>query len=175
MVQMLQLVPGLSETGRASLCADNHFSSILGNHDLLKDEEVSTLEISQYLQSQLLRDTDAMSMRHSLEVRTPLVDRELYQALFRIPPQLRRLGPSKKLLRKAPRVPIPDLIWNRPKQGFYFPIDEWIQSGAISLPLPDHEVLDHRAVLDVKLGYERGHIHWSRYWALLVLGAFLNE
>ena len=36
--------------------------------------EVSWLELSQYMRSTLLRDTDMMSMAHSLEVRVPFVD-----------------------------------------------------------------------------------------------------
>ena len=36
------------------------------------------LETKWYLQNRLLRDTDWASMAHSLEVRTPLVDKEVY-------------------------------------------------------------------------------------------------
>ncbi len=50
---------------------------------LPEEERVSALEFGQYLGSQMLRDTDAVSMHHSLEVRTPLVDRELLERAFR--------------------------------------------------------------------------------------------
>ncbi|MFP6641484.1 MAG: asparagine synthase (glutamine-hydrolyzing), partial [Myxococcota bacterium] len=45
------------------------------------DQQVAFLELQRYLQGQLLRDADAMSMQHSLEVRTPLVDHVLLQEL----------------------------------------------------------------------------------------------
>jgi hypothetical protein len=53
---------------------------------------------------QLLRDSDAMSMRHSLEVRTPLVDRELLRRAAMVPPRLRRAGPAKLSAPPSQRV-----------------------------------------------------------------------
>ncbi len=43
--------------------------------------KVSALEMQWYMKNQLLRDTDWASMAHSLEVRVPLVDIHLLQAL----------------------------------------------------------------------------------------------
>ena len=43
--------------------------------------KVSALEMQWYMKNQLLRDTDWASMAHSLEVRVPLVDVTLLQAL----------------------------------------------------------------------------------------------
>jgi asparagine synthase (glutamine-hydrolysing) len=138
------------------------------------NERVSILEFRQYLQSQLLRDADATSMRHSLEVRTPLVDRELVRALACIPPKLRQATPAKRMLREAARPPVPDALWNRQKQGFTLPFEDWLRSGKIGLELPDHPCLDGDAVRRVAADFERGRLHWSRLWALLVLGEFLR-
>ena len=44
--------------------------------------EISWLELSQYMRSTLLRDTDMMSMAHSLEVRVPLVDHRLVERVL---------------------------------------------------------------------------------------------
>ena len=41
---------------------------------IVESEDVGELETSNYLPFQLLRDTDAMSMAHSLEIRVPLLD-----------------------------------------------------------------------------------------------------
>jgi asparagine synthase (glutamine-hydrolysing) len=141
---------------------------------LAPDERVSALEMRQYLEVQLLRDTDAMSMRHALEVRTPLVDRELLQRATRVPPALRRAGPAKRRLREAPRPPVPDALWNRRKQGFTLPFERWLRTSALPLELPEHPWLRPRAVRAVARDFERRRVHWSRLWALLVLRPFLE-
>ncbi len=140
---------------------------------LPEDEQVSALELAQYLRMQLLRDTDAVSMRHSLEVRTPLVDRELLLAAARVPPRWRFAGPAKRLLREAVRPPLPEALWNRPKQGFTLPFDAWMRSGAISLEPPDHPLLRREAVLRVFDAFRRRRAHFSRAWAFVVLREYL--
>ena len=138
------------------------------------EERVSAMEFQQYLQVQLLRDTDAVSMRHSLEVRTPFVDRDLLLAAIRVPPRLRRAGPAKRRLREAPRPPVPKRLWNRPKQGFTLPFAHWMRSGGIPLDLPDHPALQPRSVRRLAEHFRQGRVHWSRIWALLVLKEFLE-
>jgi asparagine synthase (glutamine-hydrolysing) len=142
--------------------------------DLLpEDERVCALEFRQYLQFQLLRDTDAMAMRHSLEVRTPLVDRDLLRAAARIPASLRRAGPAKRALREAPRPAVPPALWQRRKQGFTLPFERWLRSGGIALTLPEHPWLRGAAVSRLVDDFRRGRVHWSRVWALIVLREFL--
>jgi len=140
---------------------------------LPEDERVCALEFGQYLQVQLLRDTDAMAMRHSLEVRTPLVDRELLRAAARIPAALRRAGPAKRGLREAPRPPVPPALWQRQKQGFTLPFERWLRTGGIALEAPEHPGLRAAAVARLIEDFRRGRVHWSRVWALLVLREFL--
>ena len=142
--------------------------------DLAPEERVSALEMRHYQEVQLLRDTDAMSMRHSLEVRTPLVDRELLSAACRVPAPLRRAGPAKLRLRAAPRPPVPEALWKRRKQGFTLPFDRWLRSGGIEVVLPEHPWLSPAAVRAVASDFARGRVHWSRLWALLVLRQFIE-
>jgi asparagine synthase (glutamine-hydrolysing) len=145
----------------------------IGLDGLAEDERVSALEIRQYLQVQLLRDTDAVSMAHSLEVRTPLVDRDLLRAASRVPALVRRAGPAKRHLREAPRPPLPPLLWQRRKRGFTLPFDHWLRSRSLPAVLPEHPSLSADAVTGVARDFERGRVHWSRLWALLVLREFL--
>jgi len=137
-------------------------------------ERVGALELSQYLRSQLLRDTDAVSMRHSLEVRTPLVDRGLLASLLEIQPQQRHMGPAKRLLRMAPSPPVPDALWNRPKQGFTLPFDHWLRTGGIALRLPRHDFLRADALASLERSFRAGRLHFSRVWLLHVLAHFLE-
>jgi asparagine synthase (glutamine-hydrolysing) len=138
------------------------------------EDRTSALEVRQYLQSQLLRDTDAASMAHSLEVRTPLVDRTLLELVARIPASVRLASPAKRALRTAPRRVVPPEIWNRKKQGFTIPFDRWLRSRRLDLPLPTHPAFDPIAVADVARRFHAGELHWSRLWALMVAGRFLE-
>jgi len=149
--------------------------SRLRAEELPEEERVCALELAQYLQCQLLRDTDAVSMRHSLEVRTPLVDRALLEAVARVPAALRRVGPAKRWLREAPRPPLPGPLWNRPKQGFTLPFDHWLRTGGIPLELPEHPWLRASEVQRIGEDFRRGRLHFSRPWLLLVLRHFLGE
>jgi len=142
-------------------------------NDLPPEERVSALEMRQYLQVQLLRDSDATSMRHSLELRTPLVDRDLLRAVARVPAALRRAGPAKRFLRDAPMPPVPPALWQRRKQGFTLPFEHWLRTGGIKMRLPNHPWLVPQAVQRVADDFRRGRVHWSRVWALVVLEQLL--
>lgn len=86
--------------------------------------KVSALEISWYMRHQLLRDSDWASMAHSLELRVPLVDLQLLQALA--PALAGRYPPSKGDMAEAAARPLPAEIRQRPKTGFTVPVREWL-------------------------------------------------
>ena len=82
----------------------------------------SLYELCAYMQNQLLRDSDSMSMAWSLELRVPFVDSDFFASALAIAPEL-RLQHGKQLLIQA--VPeLPDWVVNQPKRGFRFPFDE---------------------------------------------------
>ena len=142
--------------------------------ELPEEERISVLELRQYMQCQLLRDTDATAMRHSLEVRVPLVDRELLRAAARVPAVFRHKGPAKFHLRNSVRPPVPDALWARKKRGFILPFERWLRTGSLDTSLPDHPMLDRSGVAAVKRDFEAGRVSWSRLWALIVLREYLN-
>ena len=152
----------------------NELASRVDLDGLPEEERVCALEFRQYLQMQLLRDTDVMAMRHSLEVRTPLVDRELFCAAARVPALLRRQGPAKRWLREAPRLPVPAAIWQRRKQGFTLPFDDWLRDGALRVSASGHDWLRPEALSRVEEGFRAGRVHWSRLWSLYVLQEFMQ-
>lgn len=87
------------------------------------------LEINNYMQWRLLRDTDAMSMRHSLEVRVPFVSDNLVNHIMSLPSGWeKKLGFPKKLLTSSLSDLIPDFILNREKQGFQLPMGKWLRN-----------------------------------------------
>ena len=143
---------------------------------------VGGLELTRYMTSQLLRDTDALSMAHSLEVRTPLVDVEVVRTCL---PFLAREtngdGQPKWLLRQALKRPLPPEVVARPKQGFTFPWQEWL-SGVVLKDFDRRleaggdwtQILQPQSVRWWRDAYARGWAHWSCFWALYVLIRFVG-
>jgi asparagine synthase (glutamine-hydrolysing) len=89
-------------------------------------DDPTGLELSNYLLNTLLRDADVMSMAHGVELRVPMLDRRLVEAVAHLPPE-RRLerGVQKPLLVGA--VPeLPPTVKQAPKEGFELPLERWL-------------------------------------------------
>jgi len=90
--------------------------------------ELSYLELTNYLQNTLLQDTDRMSMANSLEVRVPFLDHLFVETALAIPGHLKVAGGhNKRLLVKAMADTLPEKIYNRNKMGFVFPFENWLK------------------------------------------------
>ena len=78
-----------------------------------------------------LRDADWAGMAHGVEIRVPLVDARLLEALA---PDLPALAPGKgkAALAQAPSVPLPAEILARAKTGFSVPTGAWIRSAPLA-------------------------------------------
>jgi len=138
---------------------------------------ISRLELTGYMTNTLLRDTDAMSMAHSLEVRVPFVDTKVVDYVLSLPGEWKaaaRVGP-KPLLADAMADLLPREFLNRPKMGFTLPFEKWLQ-GKLR-----HEVasvlespgcaLNEQAVREVWRRFleKPRAVGWSRPWSLYVL------
>ena len=138
--------------------------------------EISRLDLTNYMKNMLLRDTDAMSMSVSLEVRVPFVDNEFVDWTLRLPGSFKD-GPRKGVLIDATRDVLPDEIYTRPKQGFLLPIADWMRGGlraeveaAFAAPhAAVAEILEPEAARTVWSRFEAGHAGWHRPWGLFVL------
>lgn len=132
-------------------------------------EGVAWLEDSRYLRNQLLPDSDVMAMAAGLELRLPLVDARLQRRLAPIPAAL-RLAEGKQLLARS--VPeLPDWFLNRPKQGFRFPFQLWLDDPAspLTLRLPPTP-----AGIDLAPWYRRWSLMVLRHWLEAHLGLSLS-
>lgn len=87
--------------------------------------KIMQLETSWYLKNQLLRDIDWASMSHSLEVRAPFVDIDLYRET--LPLLLSNIRPYKKTMAIIPKRSFPKEIINQKKRGFEVPLTSWIK------------------------------------------------
>lgn len=89
-------------------------------------EQIAWLESVRYMRNQLLRDTDWVSMAHSLEIRVPLVDSELTRRVIGLA-ACGRLPTGKAALHRTLSQKLPDSILNRPKTGFTTPTWQWLR------------------------------------------------
>jgi len=150
--------------------------STLEDDDLLRS--AMRLEFGSYLRHQLLRDTDVMSMTHSLEARVPFLDHALVEAVFRLPHHVKfSRGVNKPLLMRALDEPLPREVWDRPKQGFTLPFQSWLVDHREELAeralAPG--IFESRAVERLWDAFARGRTHWSRPWALVAYSAWLER
>lgn len=86
--------------------------------DVAPIRQVSFYELSVYMHDQLLRDTDCMSMAHSLEVRLPLIAKPLVETVASLSAEVLSQGGPKGLLRDIIRPMLPGEIVGGAKRGF---------------------------------------------------------
>ena len=145
---------------------------------------VSWMETRSYLVSTLLRDTDSMSMAHSLEVRVPFLDHLLVEFVTDLPEKLKRHnGTPKGLLVGALEDLLPPEVVHQPKRGFTFPWAKWLQGplkqvvekGLAELSPDLERVLAQERTVGVWKSYLNGHTSWSRPWSLYVLNEWAKR
>jgi len=131
----------------------------------------NALEFTHYLQNQLLRDTDVMSMAHSMEIRVPFLARPLVEYVAGLPARFKfRSGVNKSLLVDALGEDLPSETWKRPKMGFTFPFSAWMKQQAKELQAAsiEQKLIERKAIEKVWRDFKEDKLHWSRPWALLV-------
>ena len=150
----------------------------IGGSELL--HAISVLELGSFIGERLLRDTDAASMAVALEVRVPLLDHVLAEAVAGVEP-VRRFHPMgrKQLLRDLALDRLDPAIFDRPKSGFVLPIDTWarqrlqpqMQDLFADLQLARRVGLRGEAVQTLWRSYAAGRpgLYWTRIWAIYVL------
>ncbi|HJU47322.1 MAG TPA: asparagine synthase (glutamine-hydrolyzing), partial [Gaiellaceae bacterium] len=84
------------------------------------------LDLNLRLPELLLMRVDKMSMGVGLEARVPFLDHRVVGLALSMPTAAKtRGGELKHLLKLAVRGLLPDVLVDRPKQGFRMPVDEW--------------------------------------------------
>ena len=144
---------------------------------------VQRMETMFYLGNMLLRDGDVFGMASSLEIRVPMLDRDVIDWAFSLPGDILapRGKPPKHLLRLMCADLLGDDQLNRPKQGFGLPIAAWMKG-----PLADLRERGLTSAIDSGLISAQGaraiekryldddyRSSWTRIWALVTLGEWL--
>ncbi len=159
--------------GRAAVAEGIFHSRVPEDPDLL--QRATRADFGDYLPEDILVKVDRSSMLNSLELRAPLLAREVIEFAFgRVPSRLKVGAEGRKIMlqRLARRVLPPSFDATR-KQGFGIPIQDWLRCGELrelfwdTLRAPDC-IFDRRAVSKLFTAQDRGLVNGERLFALVM-------
>ncbi len=138
-----------------------------------------------YLPGDNLAKSDRASMACSLEMRLPLLDRELIEYSWRIPNNMKVRGNvSKWLLRQVLYRYVPQDLIDRPKMGFSVPVAQWIRKDlkSWSQELLSRTLLKEQAIFNPELlgKIHNEHLtgkfdHSHKLWTVLMFQAWYQK
>ena len=103
-------------------------SGSLGKSHLQDMEKMQSVDLNYWLPGDILQKADKMSMAHSLEVRVPFLDRNVWALAAGLPKDAKIAdGTTKAIFRKAVSKYIPQDTDGRKKLGFPIPIRVWLR------------------------------------------------
>ncbi len=116
-------------------------------------------DMKTYLPGGILVKVDRMSMANSLEVRAPLLDKDVVEFSATVPSGMKfKNGEKKHILKEAFKPMLPDDILYRKKMGFSVPLASWFR----------HEIkeLAQRHLIDQALGLKSifNHCYITTLW-----------
>jgi len=156
-------------------------------HGLEIADAISYLELKTYMSHMLLRDTDTMSMAHSLEVRVPLIDHTVVEFVARnVPVSLKRKnGRPKWLLTETFNDVLPREVLSRKKKGFEFPMPVWLRDELRDVvedclsprSIRDRGVFDEKSIHSLKSRFFRPgrRVPYLKVWTPVVLELWFRE
>lgn len=143
----------------------------------------SVAEISGYMQNVLLRDTDQMSMAHSLEVRVPFLDHTLVEYCLSLPDKIKHPDTPKSLMVNSLGGLVPDSVVNRKKMGFVLPWEQWLKNELAEyaesrlVSLGSRSYFNYPAISELWSRFKNNDsgVSFSRIWLLVSLSEWLEQ
>lgn len=174
--------------GRGFLARDymaNMFNSSKGENLLNK---LVYADYHSYLPDDLMTKTDMASMASSLEVRSPLLDSELFRFMFTLPQNTKInglfAGNTKNLFRETFKDIIPPQIAKRGKMGFGIPVGQWL-NGRLKHKWQEYcfdehslisKIVKREKILSIAAQHYSGKCdNGYKMWALLMLELWFKQ
>lgn len=168
----------LSNRYKDGMEARQFTSNFFKNVDELSGKQL--VDLNSFMQYDILLKGDRMSMAHSLELRVPFLDLEVWSVARRLSSDLKVRGNVTKFaLREAAKEVLPEEWYTRPKKGFPVPFRDFLREDnfynkfyeVLSSELCD-DFFDRSAVLDMlkehKDGVKKNHRRLYSYYVFLV-------
>ena len=161
---------------------ENNFNFIFEKNVPLLNR-VSAAEIESYMQHVLLRDSDQMSMAHSLEIRVPFLDHQVVELATHLSTNLKNPTSPKKFLTETFANILPHEVVNRKKMGFTLPWSVWMKNELRDFTEQGFNVLYEHGVVNEKLLGNAWHKFLNgneeksfiSFWHLSVLGHWMKN
>jgi asparagine synthase (glutamine-hydrolysing) len=142
-------------------------------HDVHK---MQYIDLHTWMRGDILVKADKMTMAHSLELRVPFLDKEVFKTAASLHPELTVTnGTTKYALREAMKGIVPDSVLYRRKLGFPVPIRHWLKNEMfewakqIIMTSDTDKYLDKRYVLNLLDAHRAGRGDYSRkIWTVLM-------
>src|SRR5438046_10699412 len=138
MLQQLLTTEFVAQTSRfsAAQCSEDVIAAM--RSDLPALSKAGCIDLRHRLLEDMLVKVDRMSMAHSLEVRSPLLDHRLVEFAASLPASLKLRGwQTKAILRDAVRRYLPASTLQKRKHGFSVPLREWLR-GTLHVMVCDY-------------------------------------
>jgi len=156
-----------------------------GTHKMSNIERMMYLDLLSYLPGDILTKVDRASMAVSLETRLPYMDHRLIEYAWSLPNEYKyKNGQTKWVLKEVLNKYIPKKLYDRPKQGFGIPINEWLKGSLREWAeeLLNEQKLKEQGYFDVKkirekwIQHQSGKSNWQhQIWNILMFQSWLEE
>lgn len=147
--------------------------------------KVQYMDMKTYMNYDILTKVDVASMIHSLEVRTPLIDKEVWELAATIPEDFNINNKNgewqgKILLKKIMEKNFPKEFVNRKKQGFAVPLSKWFSSEGEFRMILEEKLLSEKSLLNqyftsTTIRSLIQNQHTNGLWLLLFLEEWLTQ
>ena len=145
--------------------------------------QISRAEIKTYTQDILLRDTDQMSMAHSLEVRVPFFDFTLVEYVLSISDSIKYPHFPKELLVESLGDLLPAQVVHRKKMGFTFPWKKWLLNDLKSfcetriIRIETRGIFKEGMPITIWKRFLKSDLRvtWTHVWLLVVLDEWMEK
>ena len=141
-------------------------------------------DVNNYLVGDILVKADLASMFNSVELRSPLLDRELAEYVYTLPDNflLNRFN-KKRILKDIVHELIPKSIMKRPKMGFGVPLSDWLRNDLnkfMIVTFSNNRTLldswiDMEIIDDLATRHKNGEDHSKTLWPVLALALWAEN
>lgn len=156
-------------------------------------QRISLMNAKSFMTYRLLRDSDAVSMAHSLELRVPMINTRLAHFVFHLPWHYKldvqananggntyKHGKIKKLLADAFYDDLPKSLFEHNKKGFAMPLKSWLEND-FNDRIQDvflantHPIFSKKELLKIYKNWQHDKNIYNKVWGIMVFDEWLNQ
>lgn len=176
--------------------------NVFVNFDILKKftilQRITFMHLRTFMMSRLLRDSDAVSMDSSIEVRFPMIDFRLVNFCFHLPDKwkIKFINETvalknyekqnsfeqhgvKHILYQAFKNDLPPGFGKRAKRGFKMPIEKWMRIGLEkdieSVFNSNTSLLSSTKLKEIHKNWLDKKINYNKVWAIYILEKWVKQ